>query len=70
MSRITISDLHADDSEGLLIDISNIDYISIYAGADDDLAQMLNYGLKNLQFALLAFTIHEVAELAKSFNTQ
>ncbi|MBE8988360.1 hypothetical protein [Nostoc sp. LEGE 12450] len=70
MSKITISDLHTDDSEGFLIDISNLDYISIYAGADDDLAQILNYGLKNLNFALLAFAIHEVAELAESFNTQ
>ncbi|MBN3906444.1 MAG: hypothetical protein HWQ35_07760 [Nostoc sp. NMS1] len=69
MSKITISDLHSDDSEGLLIDISNLDYISIYAGADDALAQILNYGVKNLHFALLAFTIHEVAELAESFNT-
>ncbi|MEH1952848.1 hypothetical protein [Nostoc sp.] len=47
-----------------------MDCVSIYAGADDDISQLLNYGAKNLNFVLLAFTIHEVAELAKSFNTQ
>ncbi|WP_242059019.1 MULTISPECIES: hypothetical protein [Nostoc] len=49
--------------------MSNVDYISIYAGADDALSQILNYGVKNLQFALLAFTIYGVTELAKSFNS-
>lgn len=70
MSKITISDLYIDDSESFLIKVNNVDCVSIYAGADDDISQLLNYGAKNLNFVLLAFTIHEVAELAKSFNTQ
>ncbi|MBG1245481.1 hypothetical protein [Nostoc sp. NZL] len=70
MSRITISDLHTSNSESFFIGVSNVDYISIYAGADDALAQILNYSVKNLQFALLAFTIYGVTELAKSFNSQ
>ncbi|MGF1933816.1 MAG: hypothetical protein RM347_005375 [Nostoc sp. ChiQUE02] len=70
MSKITISDLLIDNSESFLLDVNNVDYISIYAGADETFSQILNYGVKNLNFALLALTIHEIAELAKSFNTQ
>ncbi|MDF5707014.1 MAG: hypothetical protein PUP90_04845 [Nostoc sp. S4] len=70
MSKITISDLRTANSESLLINVSNLDYISIYGGADDPVSQIIDYGEKSLNFALLAFTIYEIAELAKSYNTQ
>ncbi|WP_223280090.1 hypothetical protein [Nostoc sp. PA-18-2419] len=50
--------------------MSNFDYISIYGSVDDALSQIFNYGEKSLNLALLAFSIYEIAQLAKSFNTQ
>jgi hypothetical protein len=70
MSKITISDLHTADSESFLIDVRNVDYMSVYGGDKDALHQILNYGVKSLNFALLAFAAYEVTELVKSFNTQ
>ncbi len=68
MSQITISELRPADSENYLTDLTDMDSIFVYGGEDDEFAQMLKFGVKNLEFMLLSFAIYNNTLLAKSFN--
>lgn len=68
MSNITISELRSADSENYLTDLTNMDSMLVYGGEEDDFTQMLNFGVKSLEFMLLSFAIYNNTLLAKSFN--
>lgn len=68
MSHITISELRPADSENYLTDLTEMDSIFVYGGEEDDFTQMLNFGVKGLEFMLLSFAIYNNTLLAKSFN--
>ncbi|ODH01629.1 hypothetical protein A4S05_28055 [Nostoc sp. KVJ20] len=68
MSNITISELRPADSENYLTDLTNMDSMLVYGGEEDDFTQMLNFGVKSLEFMLLSFAIYNNTLLAKSFN--
>ncbi|MGJ5632415.1 hypothetical protein [Nostoc sp. CALU 1950] len=68
MPHITISELHLADSENYLTDLTDMDSIFVYGGEEDEFAQMLKFGVKNLEFMLLSFAIYNNTLLAKSFN--
>jgi hypothetical protein len=70
MSHITISELRSADSENYLTDLTAMDSIFVYGGEEDEFAQMLNFGVKSLEFMLLSFAIYNNTLLAKSFNAE
>ncbi|QMS90179.1 hypothetical protein HUN01_22270 [Nostoc edaphicum CCNP1411] len=68
MSNIKISELRPADSENYLTDLTYMDSMLVYGGEEDDFTQMLNFGVKSLEFMLLSFAIYNNTLLAKSFN--
>ncbi|MFK0734256.1 MAG: hypothetical protein ACIWVG_24415 [Gloeotrichia echinulata HAB0833] len=74
MATITLSELlHTgaelfQDSESFLNDLNDMDSISVHGGEGSGFKDILNYGIKGYEFALLGFAINNVVSLAKSFS--
>ena len=67
MARIIISDLTI--SEKLLIhEISNMESVSIFGGNSSNFNELVKFGIKSMEFILLAYAIDSISYLATSFN--
>lgn len=69
MAQITISELRNADSEIFINDLTEIDAMYVYGGEGYQFYQLLNFGVKTLEFALIAFAIDAIASLVKTFIT-
>ncbi|AFY32116.1 hypothetical protein [Calothrix sp. PCC 7507] len=70
MENITISDLQTADSKDFLLDLNNLDSMFVYGGENYGFMPILNYGLKSLEFGLIAYAIYSITLLVSSFNNQ
>ncbi|HYW20170.1 MAG TPA: hypothetical protein VE956_12825 [Nodularia sp. (in: cyanobacteria)] len=73
MAGIIISELHSNDSETFLIEVTDMSFLSVYGGneyaLDYAFHQMLNFTYRLMDFMLSAFAIYSIASLAQSFIT-
>lgn len=70
MAAIIISDLHLPVSESFLIEMNNMDFISIHGGdyvLDHAFHQMIGFAHQLLHFMLSVFAMYSIVSLAKSF---
>ncbi|MBD2292462.1 hypothetical protein H6G06_02935 [Anabaena sphaerica FACHB-251] len=70
MARIIIADLHPIDSEVFLKELTNQDYQAVFGGEDKYRPQILNFGVKTLEFMLLIAAIDAISFLTDSFRNQ
>jgi hypothetical protein len=68
MAKIIISELQYSDSESFLSDLNDQDLMVVYGGDYYALSQMLNFGIKFLEFGLIVFAIYSIVELLQLFN--
>ncbi|MEA5578147.1 hypothetical protein [Anabaena sp. UHCC 0451] len=69
MAKITITDLQPIDADRLIGYIKDIEAISIFGGNTDNFSELVNYGIKSMEFILLAYAINSISNLASSFNS-
>ncbi|MBD2666161.1 hypothetical protein B6N60_02212 [Richelia sinica FACHB-800] len=69
MAKIKINDLQVDDVDKFLTNINNIESQFIFGGEHTSVYQVLNYGVKALEFALAIYAIDTITLLTKSFKT-
>ncbi len=68
MARIKISDLSSIDADNLLNELSHIQTMSILGGTSKDFSQLVYFGIKSMEFILLAYAIDTLANLGKSLH--
>ncbi|MFM2064907.1 MAG: hypothetical protein RLZZ507_4578 [Cyanobacteriota bacterium] len=69
MAKITITDLQPIDADRLMSYIKDIEPISIFGGNNDNFSELVNFGVRSMEFILLAYAINSISNLASSFNT-
>ena len=69
MANIIISNLDNADEKKFIINLNNLDAASIFGGEYNDVNQILNYGVKALEFAFVIYAIDTISLLAKAFKT-
>ena len=57
MANIIISDLDNADEKKFIFNLNNLDKASIFGGGYNDVNQILNYGIKALEFVLVIYAI-------------
>ncbi|QYX33783.1 hypothetical protein [Sphaerospermopsis torques-reginae] len=67
MARIIIADLHPMDSEGFINEVNNQDSQAVFGGVDGSSSQILNFGVKTLEFMLVIAAIDAISFLTSSF---
>ena len=50
MANIRISNLENTDEKKFIINLSNLDAVSVFGGEYNNASQILNYGVKALEF--------------------
>jgi hypothetical protein len=68
MANIRIDDLHNTDETKFITNLNNMELISIFGGEDNDVHQILNYGVKALEFVLVIYAIDAISLLTKAFK--
>jgi hypothetical protein len=68
MAKITISDLNSSDSENLLNELSQIESRAILGGETQNFSELVQFGIKTMEFILLAYAIDSISHIATSFN--
>lgn len=67
MARIIIADLHPIDSEVFINEINNQEYQAVFGGVDGSSYQILNFGVKTLEFMLVIAAIDAISFSTTSF---
>ncbi|MTJ08927.1 MULTISPECIES: hypothetical protein [unclassified Anabaena] len=70
MARITISDLHITQEKLLINEISNLESVSIFGGDSNNFQELVRFGIKSMEFILLAYAIDSISYLGSSFNNK
>jgi hypothetical protein len=68
MANIIISDLDNADEKKFIFNLNNLDKASIFGGGYNDVNQILNYGIKALEFVLVIYAIDSISFLTKAFK--
>ncbi|MBD1216497.1 MAG: hypothetical protein LW814_02720 [Anabaena sp. CoA2_C59] len=68
MANIIISDLDNADEKKFIFNLNNLDKASIFGGGYNDVNQILNYGIKALEFVLVIYAIDSISFLTKTFK--
>jgi len=68
MAKLTISDLHNVHEKKFIINLDDMDSISIFGGEYNDVHQILNYGVKALEFVLTIYAIDTISLLTRAFK--
>jgi hypothetical protein len=68
MANIIISDLDNADEKKFIFNLNNLDKASIFGGGYNDVNQILNYGIKALEFVLVIYAIDRISFLTKTFK--
>ena len=69
MARITIYDLNTTQETLLIHEISNMESVSIFGGNSDNFHELVKFGIKSMEFILLAYAIDYISYLGSSFNS-
>jgi hypothetical protein len=70
MAAIIISDLHFPVSESFLIEMNDMDFLSVYGGdyiLDHAFHQMIYFAHQLLHFMMSVFAMYSIASIAQSF---
>ena len=68
MAIIRISNLENTDEKKFIINLSNLDAVSVFGGEYNNANQILNYGVKALEFVLVIYAIDAISLLTKTFR--
>ncbi len=68
MAKVVISDLDNTDRKKFIINLNNMDAASVFGGEYNDVNQILNYGVKALEFVLVIYAIDAISLLTKTFR--
>ena len=68
MANIIISDLDNADEKKFIFNLNNLDKASIFGGEYNNANQILNYGVKALEFVLIIYAIDAISLLTKTFR--
>ncbi|WP_027402984.1 hypothetical protein [Aphanizomenon flos-aquae] len=68
MARITISDLNTTQEKLLIHEISSIESVYIVGGNRGNFHELVKFGIKSMEFILLAYAIDSISYLGSSFN--
>ena len=68
MANIIISYLDNADEKKFIFNLNNLDKASIFGGGYNDVNQILNYGIKALEFVLVIYAIDSISFLTKTFK--
>jgi hypothetical protein len=68
MAKIIIADLDNIDDQEFMINLNNLDSSSVFGGEYNNVHQILNYGVKALEFVLVIYAIDTITSLTKIFN--
>ena len=68
MANIIISDLDNADEKKFIFNLNNLDKASIFGGGYNDVNQILNYGIKAIEFVLVIYAIDSISFLTKTFK--
>ena len=68
MANIRISNLENTDEKKFIINLSNLDAVSVFGGEYTNASQILNYGVKALEFVLVIYAIDAISLLTKTFR--
>ena len=60
MASIRIYDLHNSQEIKFINDLDNMELISLFGGADNDVNQIFYYGVKGLEFMLAIYAIDSI----------
>ncbi|AFW93491.1 hypothetical protein ANA_C10697 [Anabaena sp. 90] len=68
MANIRISNLENTDEKKFIINLSNLDAVYVFGGEYNNASQILNYGVKALEFVLVIYAIDAISLLTKTFR--
>ena len=68
MANIRISNLENTDEKKFIINLSNLDAVYVFGGEYNNANQILNYGVKALEFVLVIYSIDAISLLTKTFR--
>ncbi len=69
MARITISDINVSKKKVLLEEINNPESVYIFGGSSNNFRELVKFGIKSMEFILLAYAIDSISYLGSSFNS-
>lgn len=70
MAKIKVTDLqniNVDRQTSYINDL-DIESASIFGGKNDNFSELVRFGVKSMEFILLAYAIDSISTLATSFN--
>jgi hypothetical protein len=68
MANIIISNLDNANEKKFIINLNNMDAVSVFGGEYNNANQILNYGIKGLEFVLAIYAIDTISLLTKAFK--
>lgn len=68
MSKLIINDLDPRTEKISIQDISYLELVSLFGGYSNNFQELVRFGIKSMQFILLAYAIDSIYALGTSFN--
>ncbi len=68
MSKLIINDLDPRTEKILIQDISYLELVSLFGGYSNNFQELVRFGIKSMEFILLAYAIDSIYALGTSFN--